>query len=133
MGVGNKYKAVKVNNHKFIPSGIHQRHCVNMMNAIGRVLTSCEQVHHIDEDRSNDDMDNLMLFPNQSTHKLFHRRLDAYKAIGNPDARKCKHCKEWDIESNLMIKGNEAKHRDCYNKYQREYMLKYRANKLIKR
>lgn len=39
---------------------------------IGRPLTKNEVVHHIDGDRENNDLSNLVLFPSQSEHRLHH-------------------------------------------------------------
>lgn len=46
---------------------------------IGRYLTDEEVVHHIDFNKSNNNPDNLMLFPNQSRHILFHKQLNKKK------------------------------------------------------
>lgn len=35
---------------------------------LGRYLTASEVVHHIDNDKTNNDLDNLWLFPDQQTH-----------------------------------------------------------------
>lgn len=45
---------------------------------IGRYLTKEEVVHHIDEDKTNNDIDNLMLFKNQKEHSSFHIKLKKY-------------------------------------------------------
>lgn len=39
---------------------------------IGRILHSEEIVHHIDENRSNNDISNLLLLPNKSAHMKLH-------------------------------------------------------------
>ena len=42
---------------------------------IGRVLNCHEVIHHIDEIRNNNLIDNLMIFPNQKAHQRFHLKL----------------------------------------------------------
>jgi len=42
---------------------------------LGRYLTDEEVVHHIDEDKLNNDPSNLMLFKNQSEHMQHHANL----------------------------------------------------------
>jgi hypothetical protein len=49
-------------------------HRIVMEEHLGRRLTSEEVVHHINEDRSDNRIENLMLFPNQSEHIKHHRR-----------------------------------------------------------
>jgi len=39
---------------------------------LGRFLTKDEVVHHLDEDKLNDELCNLYLFPNKSEHCRFH-------------------------------------------------------------
>jgi hypothetical protein len=39
---------------------------------IGRPLNEDEVVHHIDKDRTNNDISNLYLFKNQLTHEAYH-------------------------------------------------------------
>lgn len=43
-----------------------------MENFIGRKLKKGEVVHHIDRDRTNNDISNLILFPSQSEHIKHH-------------------------------------------------------------
>lgn len=46
-------------------------HRLVMEKFIGRYLTKKEVVHHIDGNRQNNSINNLMLFPNQSAHFKF--------------------------------------------------------------
>lgn len=39
---------------------------------IGRKLTKEETIHHIDQCRQNNQLSNLMIFPNQKSHAAFH-------------------------------------------------------------
>jgi len=43
---------------------------------IGRYLTEDEVVHHVDGNKSNNKISNLILFKNQSEHIKHHRELD---------------------------------------------------------
>lgn len=45
-----------------------------MSQHIGRELYPEEDVHHIDGDKTNNDIDNLILFPSRSAHLKFHNR-----------------------------------------------------------
>jgi hypothetical protein len=50
-------------------------HRVVMEKHIGRLLTEKEVVHHIDFNKKNNDISNLMLFENDSEHKKYHNVL----------------------------------------------------------
>lgn len=45
---------------------------------IGRLLNSDEVVHHLDENKKNNSINNLMLFPNQKAHQRFHLKLKQF-------------------------------------------------------
>lgn len=47
-------------------------HRIVMAKSIGRDLRPEEVVHHIDGNPSNDDLSNLMLFPNNGEHRRYH-------------------------------------------------------------
>lgn len=46
-----------------------------MEEKIGRYLEPEEVVHHIDENKKNNDPDNLMLFENDAAHQRHHRMI----------------------------------------------------------
>ena len=66
-----KYKIIKTEN------GNIQEHRQVIETFLGRKLTK-EVVHHIDKDKENNKLSNLMLFPNQSEHLKFHIYFDKY-------------------------------------------------------
>jgi hypothetical protein len=51
---------------------------------IGRKLTSSEVVHHIDCNRNNNSINNLMIFPNQKEHAKFHVKMKRFGYFTNP-------------------------------------------------
>ena len=53
---------------------------------LGRRLTKEETVHHIDGDRNNNDLDNLMVFKTNSDHSAFHK---GAKAVQDGDVWYC--------------------------------------------
>lgn len=53
--------------------GYVKRSRLVMAEHIGRPLLSTEEVHHEDEDRSNDDIANLSLFASKDEHQTYHR------------------------------------------------------------
>lgn len=60
-------------------------HRKNMEEKIGRKLLSGEIVHHIDGNKSNDDIDNLFLCKDNSEHQHLHNSLEciAYQLVQN--------------------------------------------------
>ena len=53
---------------------------------IGRTLTKDEVVHHINEDKTDNRISNLMLFPNNKAHAHFHRQIRQF-GMTNPRKR----------------------------------------------
>ena len=46
---------------------------------LGRILTKEETVHHIDGNKCNNDLDNLMVFKTSADHSAFHKGVKAVK------------------------------------------------------
>ena len=69
----NKYKAKRINGKT------KQVHRLVMEEHIGRELTKEEVVHHIDGDKSNNKLDNLMLLPNKAANSRLHYQQGDYK------------------------------------------------------
>jgi len=55
------------------PHGYYQEHKLIMEKHLGRILNKQEVVHHIDKDKTNNEISNLVLFPNTGEHSRFHR------------------------------------------------------------
>lgn len=54
------------------PNGYVFEHVLVAEKLLGRALLVDEVVHHIDGNKQNNDIENIMVFPNQSAHMLHH-------------------------------------------------------------
>lgn len=68
----------------FHPGEQKRDYVIKMELHIGRPLTKDEVVHHIDRDRTNNDISNLYLFNNQNIHMTYHGYLKKHDYI-SPD------------------------------------------------
>ena len=74
-------------------------------------------VHHVNEIRSDNWKENLVICQDCAYHKLLHRRARALKACGHANWRKCRFCKKYDDPENLSISGRTIYHKECVNEY----------------
>lgn len=62
--------------------GYVQEHRLVVENFIGRYLTREEVIHHIDTNKENNKIDNLMLFSTQKKHMQFHMKIVQFGYTG---------------------------------------------------
>ena len=67
-GLKDGYMRLSINGKRVL------EHRLVMAETLGRDLTDEEVVHHIDEDKLNNAIENLQLFPNNSAHRKFHQK-----------------------------------------------------------
>jgi len=93
----NGYKMLFMpEHHRADITGCVYEHVIVAEQKIGRELKDEEVVHHIDENRSNNSPENLMVFANTAEHSAYHATHEAYQ-IDNiwyaSRKRKPKECK----------------------------------------
>ena len=110
------YRLISVNGKQI------REHRYIMEQHIGRKLGPQEVVHHINRDKLDNRIENLLLLPDRAAHRKVHQWEDAYQVSGHHHWRKCKYCKEYDAPENMYISpgGRAVYHRECHNKYKSE-------------
>ena len=66
------YIEVLCRNHPFACRNYVKEHRIIVEKVIGRLLTTKETVHHINEIKDDNRIENLMVFTTRGTHKRFH-------------------------------------------------------------
>ena len=87
--------------------------------ALGRALPRGAQVHHVNENKTDNRPHNLVICQSAAYHGLLHRRANALDACGHADWRRCHHCGNYDSPENLRISTSTVYHLACrynYNK-----------------
>lgn len=87
--------------------------------ALGKFLSSPATVHHVDENRSHNVNNNLVVCQDNGYHQLLHKRTNAYKACGHAGWEKCQYCKQHDDPINLVHEKRSKFHRKCHNAYRK--------------
>lgn len=112
------YVMIMCADHPRASGGYVLEHILIVESVLGKPFPRKHQVHHIDRDGTNNVHNNLVVCESDGYHKLLHVREKAFRATGNPTARRCKHCKRWDSADRLNARGN---HRRCANEYLRRW------------
>jgi len=106
--VKRRYKNV---NHNGDSVGYHR---VVAERVLGHTLPPRAVVHHVNDDSKDNRPDNLVICPNQSYHRIIHRRQRALEQSGNANYRLCQTCKKWDDPSSGMsLFRDVAYHKKC--------------------
>lgn len=106
-------------------------HVLVVSRALGGAVPKGAVVHHVNGDKSDNRPQNLVLCPDDTYHRLLHRRQGSMDAIGDPNGRRCKYCKQWDHPQNVVISKDRrqevAYHADCRRAYARKRAAVRRA------
>lgn len=97
---------------------IKYEHVIVAEKALGRELPNGAQVHHVNLDPSDNRPSNLVICPDDSYHKLLHKRLRAYEESGNANYRQCHFCHQYDDPQRMFVSNRTACHRECRREYE---------------
>ena len=81
-----KYVKILSKQHPNNVKGFVLEHRLVVEKKLGRYLKKEEVVHHIDFDKKNNNLNNLMLFKNNKEHIKFHTKLKQF-GLTNPMKR----------------------------------------------
>jgi hypothetical protein len=100
------YAVVYDRNHpKAGLNGSIREHILVMERSLGRLTLSTEAIHHLDGNKANNSIGNLMLFKTHGMHHAYEARIKAFEASGYHDWRQCRYCNQWDDPINLIVRG----------------------------
>ena len=123
MGAPQRYVLLRVvgSHPRATAAGYVLEHLLVAERAIGKPVPATARIHHIDDHGENNAPTNLVICENHAYHKLLHRRRNAYRAIGDPNGRRCSRCRTYDHLENLRISKDAAVHRECHNAANKRY------------
>ena len=111
------------------PKGYVAEHVLVLERALGRFISPPETPHHIDGNRANNYIGNLMLFATHGMHLSYHHRLKAFEICGHYEWRQCYICHKYDALDKLsIINGGGAYHKQCARDKTSERRNKTKAN-----
>lgn len=70
--------------------------------AMGKYISKKIEVHHVNNDKTNDSPNNLVVCNDHSYHTLLHQRKRAFDACSNANHEKCSICGKYDEPANLI-------------------------------
>ena len=91
-------------------SGDVYEHVIVAETAIGHVLPDGAEVHHVDENISNNANTNLVICQDRAYHKLLHYRAKVIRAGHNPNIEKfCGDCARWRLLGDFyLMRANKS-------------------------
>ena len=105
------YITIRVAPRKYV-----MEHVLIAEKALGKSLPEGALIHHVNEDRADNRPENLVICESWAYHRSLHRRMEALKATGNPESKRCRVCHEWGVDLKVWGGGGVG-HEACAKKY----------------
>jgi hypothetical protein len=113
---------VLIQGYWYVPIGHgkrRKRSIVVAERAMGKPLPKGAHVHHVNEIKTDDRNENLVVCQDAKYHQLLHVRARALRDTGDANMIRCRYCKEYDRPENMTIlaRGGSAglgQHRRCH-------------------
>lgn len=119
--VGTGYILVKCTGHpRADRCGNVYEHIIVIEKAIGRFIEASEAIHHLDGNKANNSIGNLILFKTHVMHHAYEHRLKIFAACGHYDWRKCCFCHIYDKPEKLVKHCRGHCHVECRREYDRK-------------
>ena len=96
-----------------------QAHVIVAEAALGKPLPKGAEVHHINEIKTDNRSENLVICPSKAYHKMLHTRATALSECGNASFRKCPFCKKYDNPD--AMKHNKSSRYFYHNACKQDY------------
>jgi hypothetical protein len=108
------YILVHVPDHpRALSGGYVLEHILIVEKAMGRFLPPKAEVHHWNENKTDNRNENLVVCQDRAYHFLLHARMRIKAAGGDPNTDKiCSHCRQVKNKSGFRPKGNDC--RPCH-------------------
>lgn len=102
-------------------------HAVIAERVLGKRLPAGAQVHHVDEDKTNNAHTNLVICQDRAYHALLHVRARVVRAGGDPNTQAiCSRCERVKMATEFSVRAKSGNGlnsfcRDCMSDWRRTY------------